>query len=182
MPQSLSPRRLPVFICYAHKDNEGPDPSRRWLDRLLEHLQPLALQEQAAAWSDREIEDGDDWHEVIGHSLKAARAAVLLVSPAFLASKYIRNSELPVLFKRARDEGVVVLPIILRPCLFSETRFRYPDPVTGPQEFSLSSLQAANSPHKELSGLSEHEQDQVLVQVAQRLLREVQRQGDRLNP
>jgi hypothetical protein len=37
------PSRLPVFVCYAHTDNESPDPSKCWLDRLLEQLAPLAI-------------------------------------------------------------------------------------------------------------------------------------------
>jgi len=158
-----------VFICYAHKDNESSDSNKRWLDRFLEHLQPLVLQGQVCAWSDRDIEIGDEWHDKIQMTLKNAKAAVLLVSLAFLASKYIRNSEVPLLLKNARDKGVIIVSIILRPCLLHETKFKYPDPMTGPDEFSLSSLQAANSPDKPLNGLTESEQDQVLLSVAQRL-------------
>lgn len=161
-----------IFICYAHKDNESSDPSQRWLDRLLEQLEPLNLQEQAKIWSDKELEIGEEWHEEIQTTLQQVKAAVLLVSPAFLASKYIRNSEVPVLLKQAKDKehGVKILPIILRSCLFNETKFRYPDPKTGPEELSLSTLQVANSPTKPLNSMAEHEQDKVLLSVAQRLL------------
>ena len=65
----------------------------------------------------------------------------------------------------------MIIPIILRPCLFKETKFKYPDPANGPEEFSLASLQAANSPQKALNGLGENEQDKVLLAVAQRLLK-----------
>jgi hypothetical protein len=101
--------------------------------------------------------------------LNAARAAVLLVSPAFLASKYIRNNELPVLLRNAKASGVKIIPVILRPCLFEETKFKYPDPKSGPEEFTLASLQAAGSPTKALSEMSEGEQDRTLVKVAQAL-------------
>lgn len=157
-----------IFIIYAHVDNESSDASKRWLDRLLEHLEPLRAQGQVNAWSDQEIEMGDDWHPRIQSSLDQAKAAVLLVSPAFLASKYIRNHELPVLLKNVQDQGVLVLPVILRSCLFAEAKFKYPDPATGPQELSLSMFQSANPPDKPLNSLSEHEQDRVLVSVAQR--------------
>jgi hypothetical protein len=64
----------------------------------------------------------------------------------------------------------VILPIILRPCLFEETRFRYPDPVHGPDELTLSALQRANPQAQPLSGMSEEaEQDEVLLAVAKRL-------------
>jgi hypothetical protein len=163
-----------VFISYAHKDNESEDKSKRWLDRLLENLQPLILQDQVSIWSDEKIEMGGDWHACIQASLQQAKAAVLLVSPAFLASKYIRNSELPVLFKKAKDNGLIIIPIILRPCLFNETRFKFPHPFEGSAELSLSTLQSANPPNEPLNGLTEYQQDQILLSVAQQLLKIVQ--------
>ncbi len=162
--------KLPViFISYAHKDNENPDPAKRWLDRLREQLEPLVQQGEIGVCSDHDIELGDDWHDSIQTHLEHARAAVLLVSPAFLASRYIRNSELPVLFRNAKEQGVKIIPIILRPCLFAESKFKYPDPQTGPEEFTLASLQAAGAPAKALSEMTEGEQDRALLKVAQTL-------------
>src|ERR1700754_1504322 len=117
MPSAAASNSLPVFVCYAHKDNDSPDLSKRWLDRLLEHLEPLGLQNLVSTWSDQQIEAGDSWDASIKSQLQQARAAVLLVSPAFLASKYIRNSELPVLLMNAHQQGTLILPIILRHCL-----------------------------------------------------------------
>lgn len=159
----------PVFVSYAHKDNEGTSHEKRWLDRLCEHLEPLVQQDSITLCSDKDIDVGDDWHKQIQTHLDGARAAVLLVSPAFLASKYIRSSELPILLKNAKDQGVCIIPVILRPCLFAETKFKYPDPKSGPDEFSLSSLQASGSPDKALSEMNEGEQDRALLKVAQRL-------------
>ncbi|HEX5702716.1 MAG TPA: toll/interleukin-1 receptor domain-containing protein [Pyrinomonadaceae bacterium] len=159
----------PIFISYAHKDNENADPSKRWLDRLREQLEPLVQQGQIALCSDQDIDLGEDWHSHIQKHLNGAQAAVLLVSPAFLASKYIRNSELPVLLRKAKEEGVRILPVILRPCMFAESKFKYPDPATGPEEFTLASLQAAGSPNKALSEMTEGEQDRALLKVAQTL-------------
>ena len=34
-------KRNRVFISYAHTDNESDNRDRRWLDRLLEQLEPL---------------------------------------------------------------------------------------------------------------------------------------------
>ena len=130
----MHPSRLPGFVSYAHADNESPDPSKRWLNRLLEQLRPLSLQDQVCAWSDRDIGVGDDWQVNIAASLGNARAAVLLVSPAFLASEFIRNSELPVLLEAAKESGLVILSVVLRPCLFLETTFKYPHPHTGPKD------------------------------------------------
>lgn len=160
-----------VFISYAHTDNESPDPAKRWLNRLSEQLQPLVLQDRVLAWSDTQIEAGELWDNSIKTQLQNAKVALLLVSPAFLASKYIRNSELPVLLMNAMNEGRTVIPIVVRPCLFSETKFKYPNPAHGPQELSLSVFQSANPPSKPLNSMQEHEQDAVLLSVAQRVLR-----------
>ena len=172
MPLKDASDDFTLFISYAHDDNESSDPSKRWLNRLSEQLQPLVLQDKVNAWSDTQIETGQLWDTSIKTQLQNARAAVLLISPAFLASKYIRNSELPVLLMNARNEGrAVVLPIILRRCLFAETTFKYPDPTDGPEELSLSVFQSANPPDKPLNSMQEHEQDAVLLSVAQRILR-----------
>ncbi len=94
---------------------------------------------------------------------------MLLVSPAFLASAYIRNSELPVILKNATKQGVRIFPILISPSLFKMAKYKYPDPKTGPQEFTLSSLQAANPPGKTLVEMSEGEQNRVLLEVAEQL-------------
>lgn len=160
-----------IFICYARQDNDPSKPDRkRWLDRLLVHLAPIDLQKQAIIWSDEEIEIGDRWDQKIQSTLDEVRAAVLLISANFLASKYIRTSEVPILLKNAEEKGVLILPIILGPCLFVETKFNYPDSQGGSKQLSLSIFQAANSPSQPLNGLPEHEQDRILVKVAQRLL------------
>jgi hypothetical protein len=163
------PKKL-IFISYAHSDNEGSDRRVRWLDRLLEHLEPLHVQEELTFWSDRDIEMGERWQDQIEEALQKARAAIVMVSPAFLASRFVRTGELPVLLRRAQDAGVLILPIIVRPCLFLETRFKYPDPELGPDEISLASLQALNSPKRPLSGMTETEQDEIFVEAAKQIL------------
>src|ERR1044071_5576205 len=170
MPSDVAANDFTVFISYAHSDNENTDASKRWLNRLLEHLEPLVLQDRVDAWADTGIEGGEQWDESIESKLLDADVAVLLVSPAFLASKYIRSSELPVLLMNAMNEGRMVIPIILRPCMFAETKFKYPDPESGPNELSLSIFQSANPPNKPLNSMEEHEQDATLVSVAQRIL------------
>jgi len=159
-----------VFISYAHRDNENSDQSKRWLNRLLEYLQPLVIQNRINAWSDTEIDVGEEWHKSIQAQLSNAKVAVLLISPAFLGSKYIRNSELPVLLMNAMKKGTAVLPVILRHSPFAETTFKYPHPVQGPNELSLSVFQSANPPDKPLNSMQEHEQDAVLLSIAKRIL------------
>jgi tetratricopeptide (TPR) repeat protein len=158
-----------VFISYAHSDNENSDHEQRWLDRLLEYLQPFVIQQRIRVWADPEIEVGDQWERSVEAQVLNADAAVLLISPAFLGSKYIRNSELPVLLMNAKNQGTTVLPIILRHSPFAETTFKYPDPVLGPNELSLSIFQSANPPDEPLNAIEKHKQDKILLSVAQRI-------------
>ena len=158
-----------AFICYAHADNQSEDPKQRWLDRLLEFLQPLVRQQRLKTWSDEDIKIGGQWHELIRAQLEVSKAVVLLVSPAFLASDYIATSEIPVLLKNAVDGGLSVLPIIISPCLYDEAMFKYPDATLGPNLLKLSSLQSANPPSQTLIEMSEAEQNRVFLRVAKRL-------------
>ncbi|MBD1917544.1 MULTISPECIES: TIR domain-containing protein [Cyanophyceae] len=158
-----------IFICYARSDNAGDDHSQRWLDRLLQMLGPLELRGLVKAWADNDVEPGEDWHRTIQASLDQAVAAVLLVSPAFLASEYIYNSELPVLLKNAQQRGVVILPLIVRPSLYDAITFKYPDSVQGPEEIALASIQAVNPVSHPLTAMTQTEQDETLLKLAHRL-------------
>lgn len=159
-----------VFISYAHADNQSDDPAKRWLERMTQHLAPLGFGDIIAVATDKEIALGGDWHARIQADLNRAHAAVLLVSPAFLGSHYIRTNEMPVLLRHAKARGLKIIPVLLRPCMFGETQFEYPDPAVGVQKFSLASLQAAGSPAKALNEMDEGEQDRALLSVAQALL------------
>jgi TIR domain len=158
-----------VFISYAHADNESRNPKERWLDRFVEFLKPLVRQENFTLCSDQDIKIGENWHEHIQAHLNGAKAVVLLVSPAFLASDYTANSELPVILKNAAEHGVKIFPILISPSAFKKVKFKYPDPKTGPQEFTLSSLQTANPPSETLIEMTEGEQNRVLEKVADQL-------------
>jgi hypothetical protein len=158
-----------IFICYANEDNESPNPKECWLNRFLQFVQPLIRQQDLNVWSDHEIKIGDNFHAVIQKQLAVARGVVLFVSPAFLASGYIANNELPVLLKRAKESGVPIFQFLISPCLYEETKFKYPDPKTGPDEFALSALQAANPPSRTLIEMTEAEQDRIMLKVARDL-------------
>lgn len=163
-----------IFICYSHEDNESTDKSKRWLDRLIQHLKPLIDQGDLAVFSDKDINIGEDWHGRIQTQLSGAKAAVVLVSPAFLASEYIANSEMPVLLKKASNGGLKILPIHISPSNYATKRFKYPDPRKGPDEFTLASIQAAHSPSKTMGEMTEAEQNRVFVQLSDLVLKIVQ--------
>jgi class 3 adenylate cyclase len=103
-----------VFISYSHKD-------RGWLERLQTMMQPLVARSKVKLWDDTRIKPGQNWKAELAHALKRAKVAVLLVSPDFLASEFIRNQELPALLRAAQSEGGTIFWIPLRPSLVEES-------------------------------------------------------------
>ena len=98
-----------VFISYSHKDEE-------WKDRLHGQLGVLVEQKLIDTWDDRRIDVGDDWKPEIEQALQRANAAVLMISANFLTSKFILGNEVPRLLKRRDEEGLSVIPVIVKPC------------------------------------------------------------------
>ena len=109
LAHSTSPLKL--FISYSHKDEE-------FKDELLTMLAGLQQQDVIDVWQDRRIEEGDEWYQAIQNAMNECGLAILLVSPHFIASRFIRDKELPKLLQRRREQGLRVVPIIVRPCMW----------------------------------------------------------------
>jgi hypothetical protein len=145
MPQ---PTRDQVFISYSHKD-------RDWLEKLQIVLKPLIRKGLISIWDDTQIQVGDQWRYQIAAALGNARVAVLLVSPDFLASDFIADHELPPLLRAAQDEGLKILWLLIRDCLFSETE--------------IADYQAAHDISRPLAMLASAEVDTALVGIARKI-------------
>jgi hypothetical protein len=103
-------------------------------------------------WDDTKIAIGAPWQVSIQEALETARVAITLVSADFLASEFIVQYELPRLLSRAASDGLTIMPIIVSPCLFTNS--------------ALGSFQAANDPNKPLSGMTKAEREKTLVNLA----------------
>jgi TIR domain len=122
-----------VFISYSHQD-------KRSLDDLLTHLKPLLRTGAIAAWSDEQIKPGSKWFEEIEAALAKTAAAVMLVSPDFLASDFIHEHELGPLLKAAEAGGVTILWVLIRDCLYQETPLAHCQAVVSPPEKPFAQL------------------------------------------
>jgi len=165
--------RARVFISYAHADNDSLDPNRRYVDRLLTHLRVGPLANQRAIWSDSDIETGGLWNQRIHDAIASAEAAVLVVSPSFLASRYISEDEMPLILGRMHGGALAVFPMLLRPCSVDRAVYDYIDPRDGPSRLKLSELQFANPIDRPFNALSESQQDALLTKVAQQVFERV---------
>ena len=101
-----------VFVSYAHEDEAFLK------DELLPFLQQLEELGHVELWHDRNIGVGEDWYAEIADRLDQARVAVLLLSQPFLASKFCRHEEVPVLLQRARAGRLALLPLLVDHCFY----------------------------------------------------------------
>jgi len=162
-----------IFVSYARIDNEGTDRNKCWLDRLVEFLTPIGIQEDMIIWSDQQLKTGGPWHKTIQSKLKSAKAVILLISPAFLRSDYIRGTELPIILQRHADGQLGIFPVILRPCVFELAKYKYPHPKNGPNEVLLSFIMTANPPSQALNEIDEGKQDRLFEKLAKDLLEQL---------
>ncbi|HEX8922104.1 MAG TPA: toll/interleukin-1 receptor domain-containing protein, partial [Pyrinomonadaceae bacterium] len=100
---------LKIFISYSHKDET-------FKDELVTMLAGLQRRGIVDAWQDRRIEAGDEWNTSIQDAMNDCDLALLMVSPDYLASRFIQEEEQPKLLQRRQEMRLRVVPIVVRPC------------------------------------------------------------------
>jgi tetratricopeptide (TPR) repeat protein len=98
-----------VFISYSHKDEP-------WKDRLSPHLKMLQQAGHLEVWEDRQIGYGAEWYDRIKQIMERAAVSVCLISADYLASDFCVKEEIPYLLERRKSEGMLLVPVLLRPC------------------------------------------------------------------
>lgn len=107
---------LNVFISYCHADEDLKN-------ELLKHLEPLRRLGIIKDWHDRKIKPGEDWGKQISDNLEKADIILLLVSIDFINSAYCYDVELDRAIERHSAGEAVLIPIILRSCMWKHTQF-----------------------------------------------------------
>lgn len=143
----LAPDRTRIFISYSHKD-------QRYLEELHAHLAYYEQKGSIDFWDDTKIGSDSRWYREIEKAIASARIAILLVSPDYLVSEL---NELTSLLVAAEDEGVTILPVIVKPCAFENT--------------PLAQFQSINSSSKPLSSMNKSRREAIWEKVVE-LVRE----------
>jgi hypothetical protein len=151
---SQAQERTKVFISYSRAD-------QKYLKRLRKLLRLHRLKNPIDVWADDRIRPGMKWREEIERALGAARVAVLLVSPDFLASDFIDKVELPALLDSAHKGGTEIFIVFLGTVLPAVEGLPLP-----PALESLRQFQAVNNPRRPIEGMKPGEQDAVWVTVS----------------
>src|SRR5262245_45059413 len=89
-----------LFISYSHEDG-------KWLESFRKHLKPYARLGLIIC-DDTRIQAGSLWEKEIQKELSQCGAALLLVSPDFLASDFIHDKELPPLLEARRKRELLI--------------------------------------------------------------------------
>lgn len=104
---------LKVFISYSQNKVDRP-----LLDHLLRHTAPLVQAGKITVWEDTQILPSQPWEKAIKDNLEQADIVVLLVSSDYMASDFINRVEVPMAMQRQEAGNCVVVPVLLRSCLF----------------------------------------------------------------
>ena len=113
-----APKAKPVtaFISYSRAD-------AKLTADLLKHLAPLKRLGLISEWHDQEIIAGAEWEKAIASKLAKADLVLLLVSADFISSEYCYENELDKALERHHAKRAIVIPVILRHCLWNELPF-----------------------------------------------------------
>ncbi len=155
-----------VFVSYSHQDQGA-------LSAFLSALDATGI-ERDLVWSDRDIDAGERWSERIDAAIDSAQVAVVLVSPAALASAFIRDKELPPLLTATeRPSGALALLCLhLSTSDASEIPVRFFHPRDGRvREALLTDFQGLNDPQHPLDTLAEPIRVEVLARAAETVAR-----------
>ena len=121
--------------------------------RLRVHLRPFERRGLVDVWSDTKIRTGQQWKQEIKKALDRAAVAILLVSADFLASDFVAENELPPLLAAVKGEGACILPVILKPCAFSDIS-------------EIAQFQALNDPAEPLLSMDEANRERLWYTLA----------------
>gem|GEM_PF-3407056 len=99
-----------IFVSYSSKDR---DLRELLVDGIKGHLTHRGNFEYQT-WTDTQIDLGSEWEAAINQAIQQSNVALLLVSANFAASNFINKKELPEFFKKQKEEGALILPVLVR--------------------------------------------------------------------
>jgi tetratricopeptide (TPR) repeat protein len=149
--------RRNIFLSYAPTDVE-------WLSRLKEQLRPLERAGKLSSWDNTRPLAGTEDRATLSDALAQAQVAVLLLSPAYLASDELFQQELLPLLRRSAEKGLRIELLLLRACPYRAI------PDLDPARWQL--INPVDREHLDgisLNSMTEAKQDELLKELGERL-------------
>lgn len=103
-----SKKRIKFFVSYSHKNRQLAE---SFIEKLIDHLRPSRAYDYRL-WMDSGIIIGEEWEKQIIEARDKCDFGLLLVSPAFLGSKFVGEKELPHFVGNNRAPSI---PVMLQP-------------------------------------------------------------------
>jgi predicted acylesterase/phospholipase RssA len=141
--------RNQIFVSYSHLDKE-------WLKKLNTSLSAIERFAGIKAWSDSSILTGDDWNAEIVKALSSTKVAVFMVTPNFLASKFIQDNEMNYFLEINKTEKIPIVWVAISSSMYEIT--------------PLKDIQCANNPATPLDTLSEAEQNIEITKICKKIM------------
>lgn len=159
-------RRDKIFVSYNRRD-------KSLFDEFRKHLGFWSEEGQIQIWCDQDLQISQRWEEEKSQAMDSAAVAVLMVSPDFLNSEFIRQKELPA-FLGAREDGLLgICNLFLRPsgveredCIF-DARL----PTSGDiRKVHLTDYQVLNTPTTEITSFEENARERQYEEAIDKLI------------
>ncbi len=112
-----------VFVSYSHKNHQ-------WVSKgeydLILWLESQLQSEGIEVWWDRELKrlPGIEYEEMIKEKIADANMAILLLSPEYASSKFIKEIEEPLIRERYDKGELLILPIVITPITNNQRKSR----------------------------------------------------------
>lgn len=106
-----------IFISYSSKNTD-------YIHRFITHLEVLKSNNSIDYWYDRKIEPGTKWDDSIKEEMSKADIFIFMLSPDFLANKYIFEFELPQAIEQFNNSISKLFFVELQPCGWQRTLIR----------------------------------------------------------
>ena len=142
-----------VFVSYSRKD-------AKWRDKFLVMLAPDVRERRLEVWTDQREVVGEEWRPQLDRAIRRSRAALLLVSPDFLASDFIMEQELPALI----EHGATLVCALVEPCRYEKVP-------------ALERVQWAHDPKLDKPPAQKSARNEWIVRVCEKLLERLLAEG-----